>query len=58
MHFPLVRSILTMLAGIFPNYALQTALSKTAGVETHYIAPQDSKDFSVIGVCTVTINEN
>ena len=58
MHYPFVRSILTKLAGIFPNYALQAALSKTAGVETHYIAPHDSKDFSVNGVCTVTINEN
>jgi len=58
MHFPLVRSILTKLAGIFPNYALQGALSRTSGVETYFIGPQDTQDFSIRGVCMVTINEN
>ena len=58
MHGHFMRSFLTRLAGMFPNYALQGALSKTSGVKTIHIAPNETKNISIRGVCMVTLNEN
>ena len=43
---------------MFPNFALQSALSETAGVKTIHVGPHSKETIEVSGVCTVTVNEN
>lgn len=58
MHNPIIRAILTKVAEMLPNYALQTALSKTSGVETIHLSCNERKAFEIRGLCTLTINSN